>query len=108
MDHMTLCRITQCEAEHLMLAPRMAGGWIAVEPGCREAVLMALGEGHADYIALLPSTWPIATHRPVSAAQAELIAATMERVARSVGEVAPARMAQRIRELLADAAEVQS
>jgi len=32
MDHMTLCRITQCEAEHLMLAGRSCGAELPDPP----------------------------------------------------------------------------
>jgi hypothetical protein len=83
---MTLCRITRSDAEHLMMAPSVAGGWAAVHPDCREAVAYALrgldnGYGVADILALLPSDWSEASKRRVTSAQLAAIIAQLAHAA---------------------------
>lgn len=77
MIPMILCRISQAEAEHLMMAPKMAGGWVAVHPDCREAVAEAMGGNWAgnwaDCLAMLPAAWDDAIRRPVNPALADRI-----------------------------------
>lgn len=51
---LVLCLIDQRAAEHLMGAPALAGGWVAVHPECRQAMDVA---GLDGYLALLPSDW---------------------------------------------------
>jgi hypothetical protein len=79
---MTLCRISRRDAEHLMMAPKVAGGWVAVHPDCREAVAYALrgldnGYGVADILALLPSDWSEASKRRVTTEQLDAIIVTL-------------------------------
>jgi hypothetical protein len=82
----TLCRLSQAEAEHLMMAPAMAGGWIAVHPDCRDAVAEAMGGrwagNWADCLALLPSAWDDGDRRAVAPDLAERIIAALAHAAR--------------------------
>ena len=102
MTQMILCRLSRREAEYLMMAPAVAGGWVAVHPDCREAVTEALGDV-ADFLALLPADWG-AVRRPVTAEQATRIAARLDaHAAYSVMDEpeVPAEFAERVRAHLA-------
>ena len=76
MTKMILCRLSLREAEYLMMAPAVAGGWVAVHPDCREAVTEALGDV-AAFLALLPAAW-VAVRRPVTVEQATRIAERLD------------------------------
>lgn len=81
----TLCRLSRREAEHLMMALAMAGGWVAVDPDIRDAVVDAMGGLYAgnwaDFLALLPSSWDDACKRPITKVQALCICDRLDRVA---------------------------
>ena len=82
INGMTLCRLTRSEAEYLMMAPATAGGWIDTHADSREAVASALGEGKAEFLALLPAEFAQHITRPVSRAAAVSILAELERQSR--------------------------
>ena len=78
---MVMCRLSQAEAEHLMMAPSVAGGWVAVHPDCREAVAGALPDTRADLLAMLPDAWG-PHRRPVTRDDAKLIIYHLDKAAR--------------------------
>lgn len=95
-DGMRLCRLRQDEAIYLMMAPAMAGGWIAVHPDCREVMAEIYGMGR-DLLALLPVEWTEGRDRPVSRREAERIIVELDRQAKNG---APREFAVRLRTLL--------
>jgi hypothetical protein len=78
--YFALCRLSPSEAEKLLMAPAMAGGWVAEHPDCRDAVYQTVGwtETAATFLALLPRSWPEASKRPVTREQAERILAQLD------------------------------
>lgn len=82
INNMTLCRLTRREAEHLMMAPAVAGGWVDVHPDSRDAVEAVYGPYAADILALMPAQFADYAHRRVDRADAERILAALRRRAR--------------------------
>ncbi|HET9063702.1 MAG TPA: hypothetical protein VFO62_10475 [Candidatus Binatia bacterium] len=89
-----LCLVTATVAAHLGMAAHAAGGWIAVDPGCRYAVDALHGAG--QIVALLPADWSESASRPLSRGEALQLADRLERAARWGGVTAP-EFSRRIR-----------
>lgn len=103
MSRLVLCFVTRREAEHLMMAPRLAGGWVAVSPVCCTAMMTAteateLSGSGADCLALLPDSWVEAGRRPLTG---DAIAAVLSALDGAGGEAL--EFAARVRAHLAPA-----
>lgn len=99
--NMTLCRLSRTQAEHLMMAPTLAGGWVAVHSAACDSVEIALGS-HPDglqwaaYLALVPSAWEDIAGRVVTREQAVAILAALDHGVQILCEVREDRDADQL------------
>lgn len=77
MTPLTLCAISHGTARDLMMAPKAAGGWVAVEEIVSNVLDRSLGYRDA-LLALLPSDWSEAQRHPISPPKARLLLASLE------------------------------
>lgn len=100
MGDMVLCRVTRADAEELMLAPAVAGGWVDTTSEEVMTDVLELPGFAPSLIALLPDYMHarLAERAPrVTRSEAESVVARLEQWARLDGSAESARSAAQIR-----------